>query len=104
MRHPDQRETIARTLAVVERRVRDIAAPQADLRMTGLSDVVTDIEDVLKPLLDAIVNVADRLDLPREERSLKGAITRGAPFPAEPARLTGMFVSLLYPSVSALLA
>jgi hypothetical protein len=69
MRHPDQRETIARTLALIERRIRDAAEPRSDLRLTGSSDVVTDIEDVLKPLLDALANVADQLDLPRGERS-----------------------------------
>jgi hypothetical protein len=69
MRHPDQRETIARTLAVIERRIRDVAESQSDLRMSGLSDVVTDIQDVLEPLLNALANVADQLDLPREMRS-----------------------------------
>jgi hypothetical protein len=69
MRHPDQRETIARTLAVIERRIRDVAESQSDLRMSGLSDVVTDIQDVLEPLLNALANVADQLDLPREKRS-----------------------------------
>jgi hypothetical protein len=65
----DQRETIAHTLAVVERRVRDVAEPRGDLHLTGLSDVVRDIEEVLKPLLDAIGNAADLLELPRAERS-----------------------------------
>jgi hypothetical protein len=69
MQRADQREMIAHTLAVVEQRVRDVADHQVDLHMTGLSDVVTDIEDVLEPLLDTIGNAADRLELPRAERS-----------------------------------
>jgi hypothetical protein len=74
MQRTDQRETIAHTLAVVERRVRDVAEPHADLHLTGLSDVVTDIQDVLNPLLDAIAAVAERLELPRGERSHRSSV------------------------------
>jgi hypothetical protein len=69
MHRPDQHETIARTLAVVERRLRDATEPKSDSHMTRLSDVIADIEEVMRLPLEAIGTAAEKLDLPRDTRS-----------------------------------
>jgi hypothetical protein len=74
----DLHATIARALALSERRLRDVVdEPHADLPMTRLDDVVTDIADLLGPPLQALDGAAREMGLPAEQRSHRAA-ARGA--------------------------
>ena len=75
---PDLHATIARALAMSERRLREVVdEPQAELRMTRLDDVVTDIADLLGPPLQALDGAATEMDLAAPPRSHRAA-ARGA--------------------------
>ena len=75
---PDLHATIARALAMSERRLREVAdEPQAELRMTRLDDVITDIADLLGPPLQALNGAATEMDLAALPRSHRAA-ARGA--------------------------
>jgi hypothetical protein len=71
---PDLHATIARALALSERRLRDVVdEPQAELRMTRLDDIVTDIADVLGPPLEAFNAAAKEMALAVQQRSHRAA-------------------------------
>jgi hypothetical protein len=75
---PDPHATIARALALSERRLREVVEePQAGLRVTRLDDVVTDIADLLGPPLQAFNGAATEMALPAQQRSHRAA-ARGA--------------------------
>ena len=71
---PDLHATIARALALSERRLRELVdEPHVELRMTCLDDVVTDIADVLGPPLEAFDAAAKEMALPARRRSHRAA-------------------------------
>ena len=75
---PDLHATIARALALSERRLREVVdAPQAELRMTRLDDVITDIAALLGPPLHALSGAASEMALAAPQRSHRAA-ARGA--------------------------
>jgi hypothetical protein len=75
---PDLHATIARALALSERRLREVVdEPQAELRMTRLDDVVSNIADLLGPPLQAFDGAAKEMALPARQRSHRAA-ARGA--------------------------
>ena len=75
---PDLHATIARALAMSESRLREVVdEPQAELRMTRLDDVITDIADLLGPPLQALNGAATEMDLAAPQRSHRAA-ARGA--------------------------
>jgi hypothetical protein len=75
---PDPHATIARALALSERRLREVVdEPHAHLPMTRLEDVVTDIADLLGPPLQALDGAAREMGLPAQQRSHRAAV-RGA--------------------------
>ena len=75
---PDLHATIARALALSERRLREVVdEPQAELHMTRLDDVVTDIADLLGPPLQALDGAVSEMALAVQQRSHRAA-ARGA--------------------------
>lgn len=66
---PHLHATIARTLALCERRLREsVDAPEADLGLTQIEGVVKDVADVLGPVLEALDAAAKEMELPAQKR------------------------------------
>ena len=90
-RGPDSAETIARAMAICERRLREsVAEPITELRMTQLEDVVADVDNVLGPVIDAFTAAAAELNLPAQTRNHRTAaagtlsLILGRPYGARP--------------------
>jgi predicted ATP-dependent Lon-type protease len=62
---PDLHATIARALALCERRLREsVDEPRAELGMTVIEGVVADVDDILGPVLEAFNAAAKEMGLP----------------------------------------
>jgi len=67
---PDLHATIARALALCERRLREsVDEPRAELGMTVIEGVVADVDDILGPVLEAFNAAAKEMGLPAQMRN-----------------------------------